>query len=198
MKKLFLLFLLTISLTGCISLGKSPSQNRFMLNMNIAPKTIAHPAAATLQVNTLSILPQYAGNEFVYRTSEQNYLTDYYNVFFISPDLQLTQITADYLTKKKIFAYVGNSLNLLNNPTYTLNGTVMALYADYRNRMKPTADISIHFYLMRGDARVVLDKTYTQAVPLQAKNSTSLVNAWNVGMTNIMYNLSHDLSVVIK
>lgn len=186
-------FLLMGSLTGCFSFSKSPPQVKYMFNIPCQKYVTGPSGRPSLQVAIIKVAPAFANDEFVYKINSLNYMTDYYHVFFVPADQQMVQITACYLSSKRIFSAVGDNLNPINNSTYMLFGSIDALYADYQNTNRPKAVVSIRYRLLNLNGNVVLDRTYSRAMPLSQKTSVALVNGWTAGIRQILYALNLDL-----
>jgi ABC-type uncharacterized transport system auxiliary subunit len=185
--------LVCISSVGCIS-AKKFTPNQYQLEIP-KPFGVRHKTASkVLEINNVTIVPQFASLGFVYRTSELSYLTDYYNTFFTPQAAQINKIMIDYLRDKNIFSYVANDAGQLKI-NYILYPQITALYADYRNSKRPLGVIAIDFVLFSANKsnRPLLHKQYSVQTPLAAKNSESLVKAWNKGLQKILFDFSNDL-----
>lgn len=183
------------SCVSCISTSY-PRRAQYILNINTkALKPIYKTTPAKiLTINNVTIVSQFSGISFVYRTSDINYTKDYYHIFFNSPAQQIEQLLVKYLQTTNLFNYVSDDINL-TAPTYKLQARVLELYADYRASNNPKAVITIRFTLLHsGKARhILMHRTFSEAIPLQAKDSKSLVKAWNVGLAKILSQLTNSL-----
>jgi len=195
--KLFYILILLgcIGCSSCHMAQKSyPATNKFTLNVKSPKKMTARRSRKILFVNSTSAIPQFSDLNFVYRTGNTNYLTDYYNEFFTLPTSLVTQIIVHYLSATKLFRLVTNDYHAIHF-NYILNSKITELYADYRCRNQPKAVITIQFILLNPSCSntILLNKTLSATVPLQQKNSQSLVNAWNIGLKTIMQRLTYNL-----
>ena len=158
-----------------------------------------HHINKVLEIDNTAIAPQFSGIYFVYRTSSTHYLTDHYHYFFNPPAQQINQIVTNYLGNTGLFNYVTNDDDY-EHAHYTLHTKILDLYADYRNRQKPKGIITIQFTLFQHsklETKIVMNKTFRETIPLQAKNSDALINAWNQGLENILKKLTQNLSRVV-
>jgi len=171
-----------------------PATNKFTLNVKSPKKMTARRSRKILFVNSTSAIPQFSDLNFVYRTGNTNYLTDYYNEFFTLPTSLVNQIIVHYLSATKLFRLATNDYHAIHF-NYILNSKITELYADYRCRNQPKAVITIQFILLNPSCSntILLNKTLSATVPLQQKNSQSLVNAWNIGLKTIMQRLTYNL-----
>jgi len=190
---LFLLF------SGCVSLERSYPEKRYFV-VELAENTQrSNPAGnQTLLVSGLRISPRYADKSFVYRTSESGYESDFYNQFLTSPDTMLSEELRKGLAASLAFKYViGPSSQL--QPNYVLEGSVNALYGDFRNLEKPAAVLEIEFFLHNEDSAnpgIVLQKRYTKTAPISGRSPDALVKGWSQALGAILTELNGDLEKV--
>ena len=188
-----LAILMCCMLVGCISM-KYPKRTQYMLNVESPAKVKYGTSNKVLGVDNITVVPQFSGLSFVYRTSDIKYTSDYYNIFFNPPAQQIEQSVVKYLDAKNIFKYVVINTDIFH-PDYILHADVLGLYADYRDSKFPKAVMAIHFVLFvpNNKAQTLLDKTYHAATPLHHKDSQSLVYSWNEDLAKILAQLSNNL-----
>lgn len=141
----------------------------------------------TLVIAPTNIAPQFASQQFTYRVSDENYLTDYYNIFFTSQNKQVQQMLINRLSFAKLNAYVTNGDTLLT-PNYVLYSDILAFYADYRHPNTPFSKVSIEFKLYKSTEsgyHLVFDKTFESHTPLEEKTSEALMIGWGADIQNI-------------
>lgn len=188
--------LLCVFFSGCVSLERSyPDKHYFALETNRAGKPSDQTGNGILEVSELRVSPRYDGQSFVYRISEASYESDFYNQFLIAPAALITEEVRQGLTQARIFAYVINSSSQLQ-PTHRLEGTVNALYGDFRNAEASRAVLEIEFFLSRQNptgSEIVMNKRYSKSVPLSGRSPEALVRGWNEGLEAILASLVADL-----
>jgi cholesterol transport system auxiliary component len=143
----------------------------------------------------MRISPRYEGQSFIYRLSEGSYESDFYNQFLIAPAALVTEEVRRGLDQSRIFQHVINSANQLQ-PTYRLEGTVNALYGDFRNAGTPRAVLEMEFFLSKltpGAPEIVIAKRYSKSVPLSGRTPEALVKGWNEALEGILAALVQDL-----
>jgi len=188
-----IIILITMTLVGCVSMHY-PKRDQYMLNAKLPTKG-ERVSNKVLAINSVNIAPQFSGFSFVYRTTDINYTKDYYHIFFNSPAQQIEQYIVNYLQARNLFKYIDDAGVL--HPDYVLYSKVTALYADYRNSAHPKGVIAIRFTLLRvKKPRILLDKTIQARIPLQRKDTISLVHAWNQGLEKILARLSANIRMV--
>ena len=189
----WLLFALS---AGCVSLERSYPEKRFFVVELGDTAQRSNPAGdQTLLVSGLRVSPRYADKSFVYRTSESGYESDFYNQFLTSPDTMLSEEVRKGLGASPAFKYViGPSSQL--QPNYVLEGSVNALYGDFRNLNKPAAVLEIEFFLHNEDSAnpgIVLQKRYIKTVPLSGRSPEALIKGWSQALESILADLNTDL-----
>jgi len=193
-----LVIMICWSCISCISTSY-PKRTQYMLNINTKALKPIYKTTPTkiLLINNVTIVPQFAGISFVYRLSDIHYTKDYYHIFFNAPAQQIEELMVKYLQTTHLFNYVSDDVNLAT-PTYSLQARIIELYADYRNSNNPKGVITIRFTLLHSGKKrqLLLHRTFSEAIPLQAKDSISLVEAWNTGLVKILAQLTNNLKNV--
>jgi len=194
-----IVLLLLISCSGCVSLERSyPEKRYFVLEaaQNIVP---ANPAGERiLSVDNLRVSPRYADRSFVYRISEAGYETDFYNQFLTVTDVMIGEEVRRGLGASQFFKYVVGPSNQLQ-PNYVLEGSINALYGDFRNLNAPAAVLEIEFFLHNEDTAnpgIVLQKRYLKSVAISTRSPDALVKGWNTALNEILAALLTDLKAV--
>ena len=191
-----LLFVLS---AGCVSLERSyPEKRYFVVELGENAQQSNPAGNQTLLVSGLRISPRYADKSFVYRTSEAGYESDFYNQFLTSPETMLSEEVRKGLAASPAFKYVVGPSSQLQ-PNYILEGSVNALYGDFRNLDKPTAVLEIEFFLHNedsGNPGIVLQKRYMKAVSLSGRSPEALVKGWSQALGSILTDLNTDLQKV--
>ena len=189
-------WLLLILSVGCVSLERSYPDKRYFVIEAPANTDRSNPEGdQVLLVSGLRVSPRYADKSFVYRTSEAGYESDFYNQFLTSPDTMLSEEVRKGLAASPAFKYVIGPSNQLQ-PTYVLEGSVNALYGDFRNLNAPSAVLEIEFFLHNEDSAnpgVVMQKRYMKTVPLSGRSPDALVKGWSQALGAILTDLNADL-----
>jgi len=191
--------LLGAVLSGCVSLDRSyPEKHYFVLEVGGSVKPLAAPANVIVEVADMQISPRYEGQSFNYRISDGGYESDFYNQFLIPPAALVTEEIRRGLAQAGISQYVIGSSSQIQ-PTYQLDGTINALYGDFRNANAAKAVMEIEFFLTKpasGAAQVVMVKRYSKSVPLSGRTPEALVKGWNEALEEILSDLVADLKAV--
>jgi len=185
--RLIILGLLScLMLSGCIS-NKYIERQQYLLDV---PKSFAKKSVVTCQnsifVDHVVARAPFDELDFLYRVKSDRYLVDYYNGFLASPSEQIESLLTAYL---RAYGKFGLEAAELAKADYRLQVKIIELYADYACRSKPQAVISLHFIVTKlvADKPIVLvDRIFHEHVALKEKNTISLLQAWNVGLKNIL------------
>lgn len=194
------IFLALLVLGGCVTLTKSyPEKRYYALEVARQGEAPAPVSLTILKIRKLRASPSFEGKEFVYRTNEAQYEADFYNEWFVSPNAMLTQQVQSWLTRSGPFNYVMDSSDS-SAPTHLLEGTVTALYGDYR--ADPSrAVLGLEFFLVHegsSHSDIVLHQEYRKEVELTEKSPEALVNGWNAALRLILTALEADLNRAVQ
>ncbi len=196
--KFVLIGIIILALAGCMG-SKAPPRHAYMFRVHYPARQKAASRNAVLQVLTTQVLPQFAGGQMVYRMTDLNYESDYYNIFFIPPGQQITQILTHWFRSRRIAKDVVT--NSLLNVNYILQSTVQALYADYRSNAAPRAVIKMRFTLyqqMQYKRRIVLEKTFYSRIAIHRHDTQGLMRAYNNELNVIMSKLTKQVYKVMR
>jgi cholesterol transport system auxiliary component len=188
--------LLFLFCSGCVNLERGyPEKRYFVIDLGDSAQPPNAAGNQTLLVSSLRISPRYADKSFVYRTSDAGYESDFYNQFLTSPDIMISEEVRKGLAASPAFKYVVGPASQLQ-PNFVLEGSVNALYGDFRNLNGPSAVLEIEFFLHSEDAAnpgIVLQKRYVKTVTLSGRSPEALVKGWSQALGSILTDLSSDL-----
>jgi uncharacterized lipoprotein YmbA len=191
------LFLLLSS--GCVSIERSyPDKRYFVIEVPRGADPSNPAGERILSVAHLRISPRYADRSFVYRTSDAGYESDFYNQFLASPDTMISEEIRKALAASHQFKYVLGPSDA-QQPNYVLEGSVNALYGDFRNLNRPAAVLEIEFFLYNENSAnpgIVAQKRYTKSVPLSERSPEALVKGWEQALSEIVAALAADLKTI--
>jgi cholesterol transport system auxiliary component len=188
---------------GCIGIERSYPDRRYFVITSGRNITPANPgstnARGVLLVSNLRVSPRYDGKSFVYRRSEANFESDFYNQFLASPGAILTEEVRKGLAVAAIFkAVIGRGSQL--EATHLLEGAVNALYGDFRDGGPPQAVLEMEFFLTResaGSSDILLQRQYRASIPVNGGSAEALVRGWSQGLDEILAALVVDLKAAL-
>ena len=177
MKKLTLCFFALLGLASCSLPTRPPVGPTTWM---VAPDRTTPPRQARtdiwLKMGSVSVAPPFDGRSLVYRTGDQRYEKDFYNVYTVIPSEMISNAERNWFNQANIFAAtVGQSNSFF--PFYTLQLTVNEFYGDYR--VKPEAVVSVEFFLTvtnSGKTNPLIGANrYTKRVALKDNTPEALV-----------------------
>ncbi len=190
--------LLAVLCSGCA--GRRPSaKHQFVLAATRPAPPARQPHDVTLAVRDFTIDPVYEGRGLIYRKSESEYESDFYNEFVIAPQALLASQTRNWLSRSGMFRTVLEPGSLVE-PTHILESTVLALYGDFRDRNLPRAVMEIRIFLIAGtraQPQVVFTRDYQASHEAQAPTGGALVAAFDRCLEQILSALEEDLGQVL-
>ena len=182
--------------SACVSLERSyPEKHYFVIEMPRSADPSESAGDRILSVANLRISPRYADKSFVYRTSDSGYEADFYNQFLTSPDTMISEELRKGLAASREFKYVLGPSDQ-QQPNYVLEGSVNALYGDFRNPNQPAAVLEIEFFLYNesaGNSGIVTQKRYVKSVPIRERSPEALVKGWDQALEALVSTLAVDL-----
>ena len=187
-------------LGGCVNLGRShPEKHSYILEAVHSGETRASIPETVLKVRKFRASPAFEGKELVYRASDARYEGDFYNEWFVPPNAMLTQQTLNWLTKAGLFQYVMDSSGPLP-ATHRLEGTLTALYGDYR--ATPTkAILAVQFFFLHeasAEGEVLWHQEYRKEVDVMEQTPEALVKGWNSALRLILSEFEEDLTRTLQ
>lgn len=196
---MFVIFTVVLFLGGCSGI-QSPAVEKsyYSLSVTHPGSTVSVGSEAILRVHKLRIAPEYRKKNLVYRTGDVGYKADFYNEFFIAPELMMTKNVREWLAKSGLFQHVVDSISGAES-WYVLEGMITSLYGDYRDAKASLAVMEVQFFLMKevpAFSEIVFKKTYTEKLPIKDRSPENLVKGWNKGLEKILKNFEKDLGNV--
>jgi len=146
-----------------------------------------------LDVQSFNVDTAFSNRSLVYRKNQSEYETDFYNQFLIRPDDMITEKTRSWLSESGLFELVLEPGSYID-ASHVLEGNIITLYGDFRDKSSPKATMKIRFFLIKlSDKSVVFAKTYETTSESNERTAESLVEAFDNCLTNILSDLEEDL-----
>ena len=191
--------LFVLLLAGCVGLVQSqPEKRYYALEVVREGQTRVLLPGAVLDIRRFRATPPL-GRELVYRESDARYESDFYNQWFVMPDVMLAQQTTSWLMAAGLFQMVMDSSGSLP-PTHILEGTVTALYGDYRaNPAK--AVLGLQFILVHDTAAsrdMIWHNQYRKEVEVREQSPEALVSGWSEALRSILTALEADMGQALQ
>ena len=153
-----------------------------------------------LTQGTITVTSPFDTKSFVYRLDEQKYEKDFYNDYVTLPSEMIASATRQWINDSGVFQFaVGNTNTLL--PMYLLQGTVDALYTDFRKGETPGVVLNVEYFLTSADGakknNVVFRKKYSQKEPIQDNSAKTIAKSPHIALARILADLEKDLAVEV-
>ena len=191
--------LLALLLAGCVGLAQShPEKRYYTLEVVREGQTRVLLPGAVLDIRRFRATSPL-GKELVYRESNARYESDFYNQWFVVPDVMLAQQTTSWLMAAGLFQIVMDSSGSLP-PTHILEGTVTALYGDYRAD-PAKAVLGFKFILVRDTGAsmdMIWHNEYRKEVEVREQTPEALVSGWNEALRSILIALEADMRQALQ
>ncbi|HQY59296.1 MAG: ABC-type transport auxiliary lipoprotein family protein [Nitrospira sp.] len=198
--RLICICLASLVLDGCVGLSKSyPEKHSYALEVVRQGEPFAPTPGSVLKVRKFRASPAAGEKELVYRTSDTRYEADFYNEWFVPPNAMITQQVLNWLTRAGLFEFVMDSSGPLP-ATHMLEGTLTALYGDYR-ATPAKAVLAVQFFLLHeasGQAEVLWHQEYRKEVDVMEQTPEALVSGWNGALRLILSALDEDLTGTLR
>ncbi len=204
MPRLLLCLMIPLVLCNCAggsgggSLFSQPDPNKhyYALQSKRTPLADKLQGKNVLKIRRVNIAPTYESRELTYRTGENKYMTDYYNVFIVPPRDMLTEAVTEWFSGSGLFSHVVPNSSALK-PDYVLECTTTRLYGDFSTPGQPKAILEMQFFVLQdklAQYKVVFVKEYDQEITLEQKTPESLVAGLEQGLQKILTQLEADMA----
>lgn len=187
-------FVLAALCSGCAS-RRTYAKQEFVLEATRPASPARQPHEVVLAVRDFTVNPVYEGRGLIYRRSESKYEADFYNEFLVAPHVLLSSQTRNWLSRSGMFKTVLDPGSLVE-PTHVLEGNVLALYGNFRDRDLPQAVIQIRIFLIAGtrsQPKVIFTRDYQASQEAQARTPDALVTAFDECLVQILSALEEDV-----
>ena len=187
--------LIVLLCTGC---GQRTAvvKDTFLLSAQRPGASVQSSSETVLAVQPFSIAPAFQGKGLVYRKDENQYESDYYNEYFISPASMMTNQTRNWLSESGAFGQVLSPVSSMA-PTHVLEGHIKQIAADVRDEAKQQAVLELTFFLIeqnKRDRAIRYQKTYVATRSFEDDTASACIVALNQCLSEILGNLEQDLA----
>jgi cholesterol transport system auxiliary component len=176
---------------------KSYEKQHYILDTQRSASPVDGDNSNIAQVQRFTVDSAFSSKSLIYRTKEFKYESDFYNEFLVSPSAMITEKTRNWLSASGLFGRVlapGDSIV----PTHVVQGNVIALYGDFREKSAPKAVIEVRIFLSetetQSESGIVFGKTYKASMGLESRDPTALVAAYDRCLIEILANFERDLA----
>jgi len=195
----FVVIMIVGLISGCAD-SRIYTKQQYALEVTRGAGEQGERGVGIVRIRRFQISEGFSGIGLVYRTSEVNYESDFYNEFMVSPVSIITEQSRRWLDKSGVFAGVVDTSSGVK-AGYVLEGNVVCLYGDYRDKESPEAVLEIEFTLVSAKAianPIVFHRTYAAARAVEPANAAALVKGFNGCLSEILDSFEADLRKVVK
>lgn len=189
-----------VVLDGCVGLSRNyPEKHSYALEVVRQSQPFTPTLGTVLKIRRFHASPDVGFKNLVYRLSDARYEADFYNEWFVTPNVMLTQQVLNWLTEARLFEYVMDSSGPLS-ATHILGGTVTALYGDYRTT-PPKAVLGLQLFVVHetsSHSDIVLQREYRKEVEVAETTPEALVNGWNAAIRLILSTLDDEVAGMLQ
>lgn len=189
---------LAAGLAGC-SITRPPVERA---TYDLAPVR-GTPAAGASKPVAIKVKPfrtaaPYDGREFQYRLADGQLVADFYHGFSAGPGELVTAATADWLKASGLFIAVLEP-GISVDATYSLEGSVLAVYGDVRDPQRPAAVLEVQTYLIRAAPaarELALDRRFAERVAVAEATPAAFAKGYSEALARILARLERELAAV--
>ncbi len=109
----------------------------------------------------------------------------------------ITEKTRSWLAESGLFGTVLDVGSQID-PTHVIEGNIIAMYGDFRDKSSPEATIEMRVFLLKteagGESLPVFARKYQSSVGIESEGSDGLVRALDKCLEDILSSLEKDLS----
>ena len=196
----FLLFcMFFILVAGCLGVRQPyPDITMYSIHLERESSQAKEEGALALKMKKFYVSPRFESKSLVYKTSNHVYETDYYNRFIIPPSTMITEQVSQWLTSSPKIRYLADS-RFTREVDYTLEGRVLELYGDFRNKENPVAVLTVEMVLLdeeESPPKAIIQEIYNEEIVLDGPSVSTIIAAFNQGLKSIMIDFEADLNTI--
>ena len=187
------------AIEGCTSIITRPAPVRrtFLLDPPLPPAAGQGPKAGVLRIGAINVAAPFRGKQFVYRTSDLGFESDFYDEWFVPPGTMLADAVAKGLAAARVFERVVAAGTAGHAGDFVLDGFVSALFGDTRAGARASANLTVSFYLTAIDvpgSAPVWTREYAQRSDVVGAGPDALAQGLNSALGAVLRGLARDLA----
>jgi ABC-type uncharacterized transport system auxiliary subunit len=196
-----------LALSACGSLFKQPNPNKLTYLLpslgtgagagsGMETPTPPRSGGTVVAVRPFRIAAEYSDKSLTYRLGEVQTERDYYNAWLVQPDAMITERLREWLSGSGLAAHVQDSGSLVA-ATHVIEGSILELGGDYRDKANSKAVVAIRFTVLPADRAAsgssLLHKTYRAEVAIPDRDPNSLVEGLGTALVQVFNDFGADL-----
>lgn len=195
---LIVLSFLCFLVAGCVKLTKPyPIKQYFVLEA----KRSGAPGLASktsIRIKDPEISPLFSTKSFVYKVSDLEFSTDFYNEFFIVPDRMIKTQAVEWLRQSGVFRRINSDPG--EKSDYVLETNIVNLYID-KSSSPNKAVFETSFFLVSGATggdEVLWHGNHVEEEPVATDSSKAMAEAWSRSLEKTLQYLEKNLAASVK
>ena len=197
MKKVLIVLLGMLFCVSCVKLHtKYIERNYFLLKTeSVAKKPDQSKSDFTVKILRMHVAADFRGTQFTYKVGPNQYMSDYYNCFYVSPSENIQELVRRWFSNNGYFQYALEDVTMVKTD-FMVQPYLMEIYGDYNDVNNPKAIIVMAFAFLdnRGQKpELLFYKDYLVKKDIPNKGANDLVDGWNQAIEEILSNFHKDL-----
>jgi len=181
-------------LPGCVKLSKPyPIKQYFVLEAKRTAQTGGAVPKASIRIKDPEISPLFSTKSFVYKTSNLEFTTDFYNEFFILPDKLIKTQTVEWLKKSGAFRRISPDPG--EKTDFILESNIVNLYID-KTASPNKAVLETAFFLLsgtKGADEIIWHSAHREEVQVKDESAPAMAEAFSKSLENTLIFLENNL-----
>ena len=198
MKKLLVLLLGLLFCVSCVKLHtKYIERNYFLVSVGSPEvhKKMDFNTDYTVKIMNMYVNADFRGTQFTYKVNKNQYLSDYYNCFYITPDKNIQEIIRLWFGRSGAFKYALEDVAMVDTD-FIIKPYLIGIFGDYSDITNPQAVLVMGFSFLdnRGTKPVLMfykDYCFKEKIP--NKTPSDLVEGWNKALKDVLNAFGKDL-----
>jgi len=192
-------FILCLALSGCVKLSKPfPIKQYFVLEAKRTATTGGTLSKASIRIKAPEISPLFSTKSFTYKTNDLEFITDFYNEFFIAPDKMIKAQTEEWMRKSGVFRRISPDPG--EKTDFILESNIVNLFID-KTTSPHKAVLEISYFLLsgiKGGDEIIWHGTRRAESPLKDNTPPAMAEAFSKSLENTLIYLEMNLQMSVN
>jgi len=203
MKKLLVLLLGMLFCVSCVKLHTKYIEKNYFLVSAGAPEVQKEKdfnPDYTVKIMSIYVSADFRGTQFTYKVNKNQYMSDYYNCFYITPDKNIKEVIRNWFGRSGAFKYALEDTAMVDTD-FIIKPYLIGIFGDYTDITNPQAVLAMGFSFLdnRGSKPVLMfykDYIFKEKIPNKAP--ADLVEGWNKALKDVLNAFDKDLKDLAK
>jgi len=198
MKKILILLLGMLFCVSCVRLHTKYIERNYFLVSAGSPevqKKKDFTPEHTVKIMSVYVNADFRGTQFTYKINKNQFMSDYYNCFYITPDKNIQEVIRIWFSRSEAFKYALEDTAMVETD-FIIKPYLIGIYGDYSDITNPQAVLVMGFSFLdnRGPKPVLMfykDYHFKENIPNKAP--ADLVEGWNKTLKDVLNEFGKDL-----